>query len=254
MRRLAILGCLTILFGACSDVKTEKKKEKQKVIANKPVSATPVNNNKKTPPAATPTPANPNEPPGLRDPSQASEKAPDIYKAKFTTTEGDFVIEVNRGWSPAGADRFYNLVKIGYYNDVAFFRNVEGFMVQFGINGDPSLNTIWKEARIPDDPGGSGQSNLEGYVTFAKASIPNSRTTQVFINFGDNSNLDPMGFTPFGKVVEGFDVVKKLYNGYGDAPPGGMGPNQGMLQTKGNAYLKESFPELDYIKTATILP
>jgi len=189
--------------------------------------------------------------PALLDPSKATDKAPDTFQAKFTTTKGDFVIEVTRDWAPNGADRFYNMVKIGYLNNVAFFRNIEGFMVQFGINGDPAVNTKWKVSNIKDDP--VVESNKPGYVTFAQSGAPNSRSTQVFINFGDNSRLDRDRFAPFGRVVEGMDVVKSLYNGYGEGAPQGLGPNQGRVQAEGNAYLKKSYPKLDYIKKAEIV-
>jgi peptidyl-prolyl cis-trans isomerase A (cyclophilin A) len=189
--------------------------------------------------------------PALLDPSLAEEKAPDTFRAKFTTTKGDFVIEVTRKWAPNGADRFYNMVKIGYLNDVAFFRNIEGFMVQFGINGDPKVNKKWRDANIKDDP--VVKSNTPGYVTFAQSSARNSRSTQVFINFGDNSRLDRDRFAPFGKVVEGMDVVKSLYNVYGEGAPNGRGPDQQRVQLEGNTYLKKSFPKLDYIKKAVIV-
>jgi peptidyl-prolyl cis-trans isomerase A (cyclophilin A) len=188
----------------------------------------------------------------LMNPAALTEKAPDLYRAKFETTKGFFVIEVTRAWAPAGADRFYNLVNNGYYDNCRFFRVISGFMVQFGINGDPNLNTVWRQARIQDDP--VKQSNKKGYVTFAKSSAPNSRTTQVFINFGDNgTNLDGMGFAPFGKVVDGMKVVDSLYSGYGEGAPGGNGPDQGRVQMEGNAYLEKSFPKLDYIKSAVIV-
>ena len=186
----------------------------------------------------------------LFDPPLAKEKAPDQFKAKFSTTKGDFVIEVTRDWAPNGADRFYNLVKIGYFDDVAFFRNIEGFMVQFGVNGDPEVNRKWRQSNIKDDP--VKESNKPGYITFAQSSALNSRTTQVFINFRDNSRLDRDRFAPFGRVVKGMDVVESLYNGYGEGAPNGSGPNQGRVQDEGNAYLKKSFPKLDYIKKATI--
>jgi peptidyl-prolyl cis-trans isomerase A (cyclophilin A) len=182
----------------------------------------------------------------LMNPAALTEKAPDLYRAKFETTKGVFVIEVTRAWAPAGADRFYNLVNNGYYDDCRFFRVISGFMVQFGINGDPNLNTDWRQSQIQDDP--VKQSNKRGYVTFAKSSAPNSRTTQVFINFGDNgTNLDGMGFAPFGKVVEGMKVVNSIYSGYGD------NPDQGRIQMEGNAYLEKSFSKLDYIKSAVIV-
>lgn len=189
--------------------------------------------------------------PALLDPSKATETAPATYRAKFETTDGDFVIEVNRDWAPLGADRFYNLVKIGFYDDVSFFRVIDGFMVQFGISGYPDVSARWREANLKDDP--KKESNKKGMVSFATAG-PNTRTTQVFINFSDNTNLDGMGFTPIGRVVEGMDVVEKLYKGYGEGQPNGMGPDQRKLQTQGTVYLKKEFPELDYVKKATILP
>ena len=196
-----------------------------------------------------PAPAVPH--PKLMNPAELNETAPESYHARFTTSKGDFVIEVTRAWAPHGADRFYNLVKNGYYDDGRFFRVVYGFMVQFGINGDPALNAVWRDARIPDDLG--QQSNKRGFVTFATAGT-NTRTTQVFINTVDrNTNLDDKGFVPFGKVIEGMQVVDKLFSGYGEAAPQGHGPDQNRLQNEGNAYLARFFPKLDYIKTATIV-
>jgi peptidyl-prolyl cis-trans isomerase A (cyclophilin A) len=186
----------------------------------------------------------------LSDPASLNEKAPAVYQAKFDTSKGAFVIEVHRDWAPNGADRFYNLVKNGFYNDVRFFRVLEGFMAQFGINGDPSLSAVWRNANIKDDP--VKQSNGRGMITFATAG-PNTRTTQVFINFGDNAGLDGQGFSPFGKVVSGMDVVDSLYGGYGEGAPNGAGPDQGRVQSQGNAYLEKSFPKLDFVKTATIV-
>ena len=186
----------------------------------------------------------------LSDPASLTEKAPAVYKAKFDTSKGAFVIEVHRDWAPNGADRFYNLVKNGFYNDVRFFRVLDGFMAQFGINGNPNLSAVWRDANIKDDP--VKQSNTRGTVTFA-TSGPNSRTTQVFINFGDNAGLDGQGFSPFGKVVSGMDVVDALYGGYGEGAPRGDGPDQGRVQTQGNAYLEKAYPKLDYVKTATIV-
>lgn len=180
------------------------------------------------------------------DPAKATETAPDVYKAKFSTSKGDFVIEVHKNWAPLGASRFYNLVKMGYFNDTRFFRAVDGFVVQWGLHGDPAVTSKWREANINDDPVVPGQSNVRGMVTFAKAG-PNTRTTQVFINYKDNTNLDAMGFPPFGKVIQGMEVVDQFYKGYGERP------NQGLIQSKGNAYLNESFPKLDYIREATIV-
>jgi cyclophilin family peptidyl-prolyl cis-trans isomerase len=189
--------------------------------------------------------------PKLMNPAELNETAPESYQAKFVTSRGDFVIEVTRAWAPHGADRFYNLVKNGYYDDCRFFRVVYGFMVQFGINGDPALNGVWRDARIPDDLG--QQSNKRGFVTFATAG-PNTRTTQVFVNYVDrNTNLDDKGFVPFGQVTEGMAVVDKLFSGYGESAPQGHGPDQNRIQKEGNAYLARYFPKLDYIKTATIV-
>jgi peptidyl-prolyl cis-trans isomerase A (cyclophilin A) len=185
----------------------------------------------------------------LANPAALAEKAPATYKVKFDTSKGTFVVEVNRAWSPNGADRFYNLVKHGFYDDTRFFRVISGFMVQFGINGDPKVSAPWRDARIPDDK--VTQSNKRGYITFA-TSGPNSRTTQVFINFADNAGLDSQGFSPFGRVVSGMNVVDSLYAGYGEGAPSGRGPNQGKIQLEGNAYLTRDFGSLDYIKKATI--
>jgi peptidyl-prolyl cis-trans isomerase A (cyclophilin A) len=205
-------------------------------------------------PVATPTPAvtpTPSAAPGaaLRDPSRATEQAPERFRVRFDTTKGPFVVEVTRAWAPRGADRFYNLVKAGYYDDVAFFRVVSGFMVQFGIHGDPRVSALWREARIPDDP--VSQSNTRGMLTYATAG-PDTRTTQLFVNFKDNAFLDSQGFAPFGRVVEGMAVVDSLYAGYGEGAPGGMGPDQGRAQAEGNAYLRGSFPKLDFVKTARL--
>lgn len=190
--------------------------------------------------------------PDLTAPSKLNEKAPDTFKARFDTTKGAFTVEVTRSLAPNGADRFYNLVKSGFFNDVAFFRVVPGFMVQFGMSGDPKVTAAWNGARIPDDP--VKGSNTRGTITFAMGG-PNTRTTQVFINFANNTRLDGMGFPPFGKVTEGMDVVDKINGEYGDMPQqGGSGPNPGYIGMQGNAYLKKNFPNLDYIKSATIVP
>jgi peptidyl-prolyl cis-trans isomerase A (cyclophilin A) len=187
----------------------------------------------------------------LLKPESLNETAPESFRVKFVTTRGDVILEVNREWAPNGADRFYNLVKHGFYSDIAFFRVVPGFMAQFGISGDPELAAIWSESNIKDDP--VVQSNQRGYVTYAKKGIPNTRSTQLYINYRDNSGLDSQGFAPFAKVVEGMEVIDALHGGYGDAPPRGRGPNQGRIISEGNTYLKKDFPELDYITEATIL-
>lgn len=187
--------------------------------------------------------------PGVKPiPANATATAPAKFKARFKTTKGDIVLEVTRDWAPLGADRFYNLVKIGYFQDIAVFRVIAGFMAQFGIHGDPSISAQWRSAQIMDDP--VKQSNARGYITYAMAG-PNTRTTQFFINFGDNRNLDGMGFAPFGRVIEGMDVVDNIYNGYGEGAPRGRGPDQGRIQMQGNAYMKAEFPQLDYILSAS---
>jgi peptidyl-prolyl cis-trans isomerase A (cyclophilin A) len=183
----------------------------------------------------------------LRNPTALTEKAPAMYKVKFDTSAGAFVVQVHRDWAPLGADRFYNLVKAGFYDDVRFFRVIPNFMVQFGINGTPSVSTIWSRAQIKDDP--VKQSNKRGYITFAMAG-PNTRTTQVFINFQDNGGLDKQGFAPFGEVVQGMNVVDKLNSQYEGKPQ----EQFVKIQTEGNAFLNKQFPKLDYVKTATIEP
>ena len=214
---------------------------------------------KKTPapvvPAPTPKPVKPEAtvkpPPSLMNPTDAgwSEKAPDTYRARFETSKGAFVIEVTRAWSPFGADRFHNLVRSGFYDDCRFFRVLAGFMAQFGISGKPKVSGIWRNERFKDDP--VKASNTRGMISFATGG-PNTRTTQVFINYGNNQRLDGMGFSPFGKIIEGMDVVDKLYGDYGEGFPKGRGPDQGRIQRNGNTYLKSDFSRLDYIKKATI--
>ena len=187
----------------------------------------------------------------LTKPSEADETAPDSFKVKFETTKGDFVVEATREYSPAGVDRFYNLVKIGFFEDIAFFRVLDGFVVQFGIHGDPDVALAWQDATIPDED--VVVSNKPGFLTYAKGG-PDTRSTQFFINLVDNGpSLDARGFPPIGKVVEGMDVVKSLYSGYGEGAPMGRGPSQAKITSLGNEYLREEFPELDYIKTATLI-
>ena len=185
----------------------------------------------------------------LRNPAGLTEQAPATFKANFETTKGPFVIEVHRDWAPIGADRFYNLVKNGFFDDVRFFRVISGFMAQFGIHGTPGVQAAWRAANLKDDP--VKQSNKRGTITFATAG-PNTRTTQFFINFGDNVGLDKQGFAPFSEVVSGMAVVDKINPEYGEGAPRGKGPDQGRLQAEGNAYLNKEFPKLDYIKSATI--
>jgi peptidyl-prolyl cis-trans isomerase A (cyclophilin A) len=186
----------------------------------------------------------------LRNPPALKEQAPATYKAKFDTSKGAFVVTVHRDWAPIGADRFYNLVKNGYFDDVRFFRVISNFMVQFGISGSPTVSAIWRNpsVQLKDDP--VKQSNKRGYITFATAG-PNTRTTQVFVNFKDNAFLDGQGFAPFGEVSEGMeDVVDKLYSQYAAKPQDQFI----QILNQGNAFLNKEFPKLDFVKAATIEP
>lgn len=180
---------------------------------------------------------------GALDPAKLTATAPAKYVAVFETSAGTFEVEVTRELAPNGADRFFNLVKSGFYDGNRFFRVAAGFVVQWGLHGDPALNTVWREARINDDP--VKDTNRKGNIVFATAG-PNTRTTQLFINLADNTFLDAMGFAPFGKVTKGLSVVEKITSQYGETP------NQMMIQTQGNAYLNQSFPKLDFIKKAKI--
>jgi cyclophilin family peptidyl-prolyl cis-trans isomerase len=199
-------------------------------------------------------PAKPAAPPAskanLLNPAALNATAPAEFDAKFTTTKGDITIHVTRAWAPHGADRFYNLVRAGFFTDIAFFRVLSGFMAQFGVSGDPAVARAWRMANIPDDK--VTQTNKRGRITFATAG-PNTRTTQLFINYGNNAGLDGQGFSPFGEVTEGMDVVDKLYADYGEGAPSGRGPDQGQLQAEGNAYLSKSFPKLDKILSGKIV-
>ena len=191
----------------------------------------------------------------LMNPASAAmnQTAPEKYRVLFSTSKGDFTVEVTRAWAPKGADRFYNLVKNGFYDDVRFFRvlrSPEPFMAQFGISGNPAIAAKWSQAAIPDDP--VQEHNTRGRITFATAG-PNTRTTQVFINYADNSRLDEMGFAPIGEVVSGMDVVDQLYGDYGEGAPEGHGPEQDRIEKEGTPYLNQGWPKLDYIKSAKIL-
>ncbi len=189
--------------------------------------------------------------PDFRNPADPgfAAQAPDSFRARFATSKGDFVIAVHRAWAPLGADRFYNLVRSGYYDGVRFFRVIPDFMAQFGIHGDTAVTAAWRERRFPDDP--VRRTNMRGMVTFATAG-PGTRTTQIFINYGNNDRLDAMGFAPFGEVVEGMEVVDALYGGYGEGQPRGRGPDQFRLSVEGERYLARQFPRLDRINTATV--
>ena len=185
------------------------------------------------------------------DPAELNAPAPGKFQIKFETTAGDFTIEVYRDWSPHGVDRLYYLVKHNFYDGVRFFRVIDGFMAQFGYHGDPAVSKVWTSMVIPDDP--VKASNLRGYVSFAKRAIPDSRTTQLFINLVDNSYLDDSGFSPIGNVIAGMDIVDRLYSGYGDGAPKGRGPDQTRTALEGNDYLTKNFPKLDYIKKTVII-
>jgi len=175
--------------------------------------------------------------------AQADEpkKAPEQFKVEFETSAGNFTVEVTRKWAPIGADRFHELVEKKFYKDCRFFRVLPGFMVQWGINGDPEVQAKWKDNTIKDEA--VVASNQKGFITYAKSGAPNSRTTQLFINYGDNARLDGMGFAPFGRVIKGMEVVEKINSKHGETP------RQDLMQTQGNAYLNETYPDLDHIKS-----
>jgi peptidyl-prolyl cis-trans isomerase A (cyclophilin A) len=181
--------------------------------------------------------------PALLHPATLKAIAPAVYEVTFKTTAGDFVVQVTRAWAPLGADRFYNLVKHGFFTDAAFFRVVPGFVVQFGLSANPAVNAAWEKADIKDDP--VTQSNHTGFLTFATAG-PNTRTTQLFISLGENASLDSQGFSAFGRVTTGMDVVQKIFSGYGESP------NQAEIVTQGKPYLDKNFPKLDHIVSATV--
>ena len=185
------------------------------------------------------------ETPDLLNPATMKARAPETFDVKFTTTKGDVSIHVTRAWAPNGADRFYNLVRAGFFTDAAFFRVIPGFMAQFGISARPEVSRVWANANFPDDP--VKESNKRGMVTFAQTSLPNSRSTQFFINYGDNARLDQDRFAPFAQVTQGMDVMDKVFSGYGEQP------NQGSITAEGKAYLDRQFPRLDRILTATIV-
>jgi peptidyl-prolyl cis-trans isomerase A (cyclophilin A) len=191
-------------------------------------------------------------PNSLINPDTAAMKraAPDSFDVAFETGKGPFVVRAYRTWAPLGVDRFHYLVTNHYYDGVKFFRNIDDFMVQFGIHGEPAVNNAWRGLTIPGDS--VRASNTEGMVTYAMGQSPDTRTVQLFINKANNSQLDGMGFAPIGKVISGMDVVMKLYSGYGEGAPRGAGPEQGRLQREGNRYLNTYFPQLDSIVTARI--
>ncbi len=220
---LTLAGCLALMAQTPAPKKTTPVAGVKKVVpaANRPVLA----------------------PRALLNPSLLKAKAPEVFKAKFTTTKGDFVVEAHRVWAPLGADRFYNLVKNGFFTNAAFFRVIPNFMAQFGLSAWPNVNNVWDKARMQDDP--VKETNRTGYITFATAG-PNTRTTQLFINYKDNANLDSQGFAPFGMVTEGMDVVTKIESKYAEQPA------QDKITSEGKAYLDANFPDLDRITSARI--
>lgn len=182
--------------------------------------------------------------PALKDPSLADEQAPAEFLVRLNTSKGEALVQIHRNWSPQGADRLYNLIRIGYFKHIAFFRVLPGFIVQFGLHGDPGITRVWSNANIPDEP--VKHSNKRGTLTYAKAG-PNTRSVQFFINYADNPSLDGLGFSPLGEVAAGMETLDAIYSGYGESP------NQGAIQVQGNEYLKASFPNLDYILSAEIV-
>lgn len=189
--------------------------------------------------------------PGLLDPSKAIATAPAKFRVKFGTTKGDFTVEVTRAWAPNGADRFYNMVKVGFFKDVAIFRAIKGFMFQFGIHGTPAIAQRWGDANIKDDAPVKGISNQEGFLSFAQTGRPNSRSSQMFVNLGNNQFLDRQNppFVPFGQVVEGMDVVRAINTEYGE----NKGNVQGEFKQQGNAYIKQKYKNIDFIKSVTLV-
>jgi peptidyl-prolyl cis-trans isomerase A (cyclophilin A) len=198
--------------------------------------------------AAGQAPVAASKPSKLLTPEALTAKAPALFKAKFDTSKGVFIVEVHRDWAPLGADRFYNMVSNGFFSGVRFFRVIPGFMAQFGINGNPAVTAAWNKADLKDDPANK-QSNTRGFITYGTTGRPNSRGTQVFINYKDNSFLDPQGFVPFGQVTEGMEVVDMLNSEYASKPQDA----QGRIAAEGNKFLVATFPKLDFIKTATVV-
>ncbi len=257
--RSALIACVLLVAAACGRATDETTSPGGGGADHTPIQAdavapegvAPVPDDAATAPDSDSPPAHDAEVDPLMNPDSPAMNAtaPERFRVRFETTRGDFLVEVHRQWAPRGADRFYNLVRHGFFDGAKFFRVVDGFVVQFGIAADPAVSAAWADATIGDDP--RRESNLRGRLTFAHAG-PNTRTTQLFINLRDNPGLDGQGFPPFGEVVEGMEVVDGLYAGYGDGPPYGSGPDQGRIEAEGNAYLEREFPRLDGIRTARI--
>ncbi len=245
MKRSALI--VLALFVAACEKAPAPAAEKPAAVA--PVPAAPAT-------AAAPSeeaPAAPISTAGLLHPDAAKLAAtgPDSFVVHIVTSRGAVDLKIHRDWSPRGADRLYYLVSNGFYDSARFFRVINGFMAQIGFSGDPAITAAWEHLTINDDP--VKHSNTRGTVTFAKTGAPNSRGTQLFINFGNNANLDGAGFPPLGEVTNGMSAVDSLYSGYGEGGDmGGQGPLQGTIAREGNAYLTRNFPKLDYIKSARV--
>ena len=233
--KIAVLACICSILSVAAAAQTPAP-----APAKKPATAA-------NAPATQKTPYDP----ALLHPETLRAKAPAEYEVKFVTTAGEFTVKVTRAWAPNGADRFYNLVRHHFYDGASFFRVLPGFMAQFGLSAYPEVNKAWENATIKDDP--IVQSNHRGFVSFATAG-PNTRTTQAFINYGNNEALDRSGFSVFAVVSDGMEVVDKLYNGYGEGAPDGHGPSQDLIGNRGRAYLEKNFPKLDSIRSATLVP
>lgn len=239
LSRIAILACALFILSVGVAAQTPSP-----APAKKPATAA-----KKVPTAKAPASKTPYDP-ALLKPATLTAKAPAEYEVKFVTTQGEFTVKVTRAWAPNGADRFYNLVRHHFYDGASFFRVLPGFMAQFGLSAYPEVSNAWEKANIKDDP--IVQHNHRGFLSFATAG-PNTRTTQVFIDYGNNEALDKMGFSAFAEVTDGMEVVDKLYNGYGEGYPDGHGPDQSKVGNLGRPYLEKNFPKLDSIRSATIM-
>ncbi len=231
---ISLLLFLGVMTGCSSDRLTEETKQQATQVQEKLDAESP-----KTKPAPAAEAAK------AAEPAEQTSAKPDIFKVAFETTKGAFTVEVHRDWAPNGADRFEQLVRSGFFNGNKFFRVVPGFVVQWGLCGDPVKDGEWRQKTIKDDL--VKQSNTEGMVTFAASGQKDSRSTQVFINFKNNANLDRMGFAPIGKVIDGMDVAKSINAEYREKP------DQMRIAMEGNKYLEEKFPDLDYIKSAVII-
>jgi peptidyl-prolyl cis-trans isomerase A (cyclophilin A) len=238
MRKLPTLSLFTfVALVACTEkAPSPSTADSAKKTAPAPSAAAPA----PTGPAALLTP----------DPAKLAAPAPDSFTVQFITSKGAFDVKVHRDWAPHGADRIYYLASNGFFDGVRFFRVLDGFMAQFGVNGNPAVDNAWRDRNIPDDPVKKG--NKRGILTFAQTNAPNTRGTQLFINYKDNAFLDKSRFAGVGEVVKGMPVVDSLYKGYGEAAPEGRGPDQTRIGAQGNKYLAKDFPLLDSIVTTKV--